>query len=244
MAWLPDRKKVYDIHFMLVEMFLNTSDPIDPPGVKSENALESACFRPYTSLDGIEKYPTVEQKCAALFHSLIKNHAFHNGNKRTAFATLVATLYANRRKFKNQINDYDIRNTIVKIASNNLTSNDADSDFVVEVISTWIRRNIVKLNQKMPEIKTNEFIDSCVAAGVEHKVSNGSHILNNNSGLLSSIFRPRSVKFSLSTSKLPGNVCKEYRRTLGLSDYDIPEDGSGREEIERFRRIYVLLANA
>ena len=41
-------------------------------------------MRPQTGLGTIDKYPTIEQKAAALLHSLIKNHAFHNGNKRTA----------------------------------------------------------------------------------------------------------------------------------------------------------------
>jgi death-on-curing family protein len=36
---------------------------------------------------GKEAYPTTFNKTAALFHSLINNHPFHNGNKRVALVS-------------------------------------------------------------------------------------------------------------------------------------------------------------
>jgi death-on-curing family protein len=57
--------------------------------VADQSLLESAVFRPATSLGGTLKYPTVETSAAALLHSIIQDHPFHNGNKRTA---LVASL--------------------------------------------------------------------------------------------------------------------------------------------------------
>jgi len=82
--------EVQSIHWALVDDFKNhPENPIDPPGLRSEALLVSALYRPLTSNQGIKKYPTVEMAAAALFHSLVHDHAFHNGNKRTA---LVATL--------------------------------------------------------------------------------------------------------------------------------------------------------
>jgi death-on-curing protein len=40
--------------------------------------------RPQTTVGGADAYPDVHSKAAALFHSLIRNHAFIDGNKRTA----------------------------------------------------------------------------------------------------------------------------------------------------------------
>ncbi len=77
------------IHVELVGDFQSSPDPITPPGVRSESLLASAVFRPQTSLGDTLKYPTVETSAAALLHSIIQDHPFHNGNKRTA---LVATL--------------------------------------------------------------------------------------------------------------------------------------------------------
>jgi death-on-curing family protein len=81
--------EVEKIHWILVEDFRRSKDPIDPPGIKSRDLLESAIYRLRTSLGGQSKYPTVPMAAAALLHAIISNHAFHNGNKRTA---LVATL--------------------------------------------------------------------------------------------------------------------------------------------------------
>ena len=56
----------------------------------------SACSHtPFQSAGGQEIYPTVVAKAAALFHSLISNHAFHNGNKRTAVLAMDTFLIGN-----------------------------------------------------------------------------------------------------------------------------------------------------
>jgi death-on-curing protein len=46
--------------------------------------LESAVMRPQQSAFGSDAYPDLHTKVAALFHSLVKNHPFIDGNKRTA----------------------------------------------------------------------------------------------------------------------------------------------------------------
>jgi death-on-curing protein len=52
--------------------------------------LESAVARPQASALGVDAYPDLISKAAALLHSLVLNHAFVDGNKRSAvLATLV-----------------------------------------------------------------------------------------------------------------------------------------------------------
>ena len=77
-------KELLEIHYALVNDFSMHTDPIDPPGLRSEDLLESALHRLQTGIGGELKYPTVESAGAALLHSLTLNHPFHNGNKRTA----------------------------------------------------------------------------------------------------------------------------------------------------------------
>lgn len=48
--------------------------------------LESAVLRPQTSIGGEDAYPDLHTKAAAMFHSLARNHAFVDGNKRIAVA--------------------------------------------------------------------------------------------------------------------------------------------------------------
>lgn len=46
--------------------------------------LESAALRPQQTVFGTDAYPSLHEKAAALMHSLIRNHPFVDGNKRTA----------------------------------------------------------------------------------------------------------------------------------------------------------------
>lgn len=46
--------------------------------------LESAVLRPQTTIGGVDAYPSIHEKAGALMHSLIRNHPFVDGNKRTA----------------------------------------------------------------------------------------------------------------------------------------------------------------
>jgi death-on-curing family protein len=103
--WIPGKEEVVEVHNHLTRLFEREDDPISPSGVKSSPLLESACSRPHTGLGAHDKYGTTDLKLAALFHSLTKNHPFHNGNKRTALATLLAALSRNDRRFNNDIND-------------------------------------------------------------------------------------------------------------------------------------------
>ena len=90
-----DESEIVQIHEALEEDFRRADDPIFPPGVKSEALVSSSAQKPHTSLGNTLKYPTIEMAGAALFHSLILNHGFHNGNKRTALVSLIAHLRKN-----------------------------------------------------------------------------------------------------------------------------------------------------
>lgn len=69
-------------------------------GVKNPSLLESAVLRSQSSAFGDDAYPTIFEKAAALFESLGQNHPFQNGNKRTAFTSLVIFLRYNGLSFK------------------------------------------------------------------------------------------------------------------------------------------------
>lgn len=83
------------IHDTLVAKLWPGSDPISPGEYRDRGLIESAVSRPFHSAFGVDLYPSVTEKAAALFHSLISNHPFHNGNKRTAVVSLDQFLLAN-----------------------------------------------------------------------------------------------------------------------------------------------------
>ena len=63
--------------------------------VRDHGLLESALARPQTTVFGEDAYPTVEEKAAALLHSVARNHALVDGNKRLALAATIAFLGMN-----------------------------------------------------------------------------------------------------------------------------------------------------
>lgn len=53
--------------------------------VRDYGLLESALARPQTTVFGADAYPDLHTKAAALLHSLARNHALVDGNKRLAW---------------------------------------------------------------------------------------------------------------------------------------------------------------
>jgi len=54
--------------------------------IRDEGLLESAAMRPQTTIYGEDAYPAFEEKVASLIHSLARNHALIDGNKRIAWS--------------------------------------------------------------------------------------------------------------------------------------------------------------
>ncbi|MBI3297888.1 MAG: type II toxin-antitoxin system death-on-curing family toxin [Elusimicrobia bacterium] len=86
------------------------------PGVRDQGLLESAVYRPQASFGGADLYPDLFAKAAALGHSIISNHPFIDGNKRTGFEAMRLML---------RINGWDVKAAedekyalVIKAASN------------------------------------------------------------------------------------------------------------------------------
>ncbi|OBI31890.1 type II toxin-antitoxin system death-on-curing family toxin [Mycolicibacter sinensis] len=57
--------------------------------------LDAAVARPQATVFGVNAYPDLYAKAAALLQSLARNHALVDGNKRTAWASAWTFLYLN-----------------------------------------------------------------------------------------------------------------------------------------------------
>jgi death-on-curing protein len=66
--------------------------------IRDPGLLESALARPRTTAFGRDAYPTLDEKAAALLHSLARNHALVDGNKRISLAGLIAFYGVNGRR--------------------------------------------------------------------------------------------------------------------------------------------------
>lgn len=81
-------------------------------GIRDLGLIQSAIARPQASFAGEDLYPTILDKAAALFHSLIFNHAFADGNKRTSLTTTARFLYVDRYKLlaeEKELIDFPLR---------------------------------------------------------------------------------------------------------------------------------------
>jgi death-on-curing protein len=76
------------------------SSPGQTSGVADLGVLYSALARPEAHFEGLEIYPRLERKGAALFLSLIESKPFKTGNKRTAALVLMTFLRLNGCELK------------------------------------------------------------------------------------------------------------------------------------------------
>ena len=60
------------------------------PEIRDAGLLESALARPKASGFGEDAYVGIHEKAAALLHSVARNHALVDGNKRLALAAVIA----------------------------------------------------------------------------------------------------------------------------------------------------------
>ena len=77
-----DLNTVESIHNILIDKFGGGK------GIRDHGLLESSLARPNATFDQRDLYPTSIDKAAALFESLIINHPFVDGNKRTAYVLM------------------------------------------------------------------------------------------------------------------------------------------------------------
>ena len=99
-------------------------------GVRDQGLLESAVYRPQVSFGGEDLYPDLFSKAAALGHSIIKNHPFVDGNKRTGFEAMPLLL---------RLNGYDIRASVdVKF---NFVLAIAEGKLKEQAIADWLKHH-------------------------------------------------------------------------------------------------------
>jgi death-on-curing family protein len=87
------------IHDELIAGLWPDAGAMSAKGCRDSHLLESAVSRPFHTAFGEDAYPTVLGKSVAFFHSLVANHPFHDGNKRTAVSALYVFLLANAHYF-------------------------------------------------------------------------------------------------------------------------------------------------
>ncbi|MGE0583271.1 MAG: type II toxin-antitoxin system death-on-curing family toxin [Steroidobacteraceae bacterium] len=105
-------------HFLIVDFFVGTEYGIGGVGPRDVNLLQSAVSRQFVAFGATEKWPQPLQKCATLLFGLVKDHPFHDANKRTAF--LVALYQLQRLHRTPRVVHREFEDFIVEVADDRL----------------------------------------------------------------------------------------------------------------------------
>lgn len=124
-----DDEKILLLHQMIIE----SSGGRD--GIRDFNLIDSAINSLYQTYDGVELYPTKEEKGARLGYSLISNHAFVDGNKRVGLLSMLSFLSINGLKL-NYTDDELI----------DLGLSLADGKIKYQDLLNWIKNHEIKIN--------------------------------------------------------------------------------------------------
>ena len=124
-------KEVELLHRILIDKFGGSH------GIRDKAALESAISRPFQTFDGNDLYPSVFEKAASLIESILVNHPFIDGNKRTGYTLLRLYLIQNGVDMNaSPDNKYEF---VINIASGSLK---------YEGILSWLKSNTGKMNDR------------------------------------------------------------------------------------------------
>jgi|SRR5579872_1312890 len=82
-----DSRTVLRAHFLVAEYFLGPNRGMSAVGPRNVQLLQSAVSRQYVEYQGYRKWTDPFDVAATLFFGLVKNHPFHDANKRTALLT-------------------------------------------------------------------------------------------------------------------------------------------------------------
>lgn len=82
-------KEALELHRRIIEQSGGST------GIRDIGLLESALAQPFMTFGGEDLYPTLVEKASAVCFSLVKNHAFVDGNKRVGHAVMETFLVLN-----------------------------------------------------------------------------------------------------------------------------------------------------
>jgi death-on-curing family protein len=145
---------VLAIHDELVSRIYPGADPVEKGALRDRGLLESALSRPFQSAFGEDAYPGILEKAAALFHSLVANHCFIDGNKRTAVVALQMFLVAN--SIAPLLSDEQIYNVARETAAHTNRGVSAAGAYD-EILSTLMAKTVSFAEVRARKVRDAEF---------------------------------------------------------------------------------------
>ena len=123
MRWLR-LAEVLELHRRLIQQSGGMS------GLRDLGLLEASLAQPRQSFAGVDLYPGLTAKAAALGFSLIQNHPFVDGNKRIGHAAMETTLVLNGFELSAKVEAAEA--AVLAVASGKLNR---------DALTRWVRAN-------------------------------------------------------------------------------------------------------
>jgi death on curing protein len=107
-----------DLEYLDVEDLVDLARMLlgDPPPIRDMGLLGSAAARPQTTVSGVDAYPDVWTKAAALLQSVVKSHPLIDGNKRLGWLSTAVFLDLNGVAIQHATND-DVYEFVTGVAA-------------------------------------------------------------------------------------------------------------------------------
>jgi death-on-curing protein len=100
--------------------------------VRDIGLLASALARPATTVMGVEAYPQLATKAAALMESVARFHPLIDGNKRTAWTLMVLMLWINGSR--HDFTTDEAFNLVVGVAAGDITLQDSAGTIATHLV--------------------------------------------------------------------------------------------------------------
>ncbi len=112
-------------------------------GNEKDESFKSSIGQIYQTFDGVELYPSTEEKAAMLLYLVTKNHSFSDGNKRIAATLFLWFLNNNRILYREDGSKRIADNTLVALTLMIAESRPEEKDVMVKVVVNLINKNNV-----------------------------------------------------------------------------------------------------
>lgn len=109
-------------------------------GHEKDESFKSSIDSVYQTFDGIDLYPSIEEKAASLLYFVTKNHSFSDGNKRIAAFLFLYFLEKNGILFDKAGNKRIADNTLVALTLMVAVSKPEEKDIMTKVIVNLINK--------------------------------------------------------------------------------------------------------
>ena len=107
---------------------------------EKDGSFKSSIGQIYQTFDGVELYPSVEEKAAMLLYLVVKNHSFSDGNKRIAAMLFLWFMEKNGILYGNGGQKRIANNTLVALTLMIAESRTEEMDVIVKVVVNLINK--------------------------------------------------------------------------------------------------------